>query len=104
MTAPRCGRCSACLTVAATQQIVVAEQRPCGPGINDASVRMWNKVLKDNPCNGDPSTGDRIRANAEILRKCRRRYPNLPHLASSLARREMRAKKHGEKEEGTAPE
>ena len=58
---PRCGRCSACLTVEMTKRLVLAETRLTGPGVNDATVTMWNKVLADNPCNGDPSTGDAIR-------------------------------------------
>lgn len=67
----RCGQCSACLTVRATQKLVLSETRPCGPGVNDATVRMWNTVLRDNPCNGDPSTGDAIRANEAKLRERR---------------------------------
>ena len=46
----RCGTCEACRVVEATKRIVHAECRPAGPGCNDATVRMWNKVLKDNPC------------------------------------------------------
>ncbi len=45
-----------------TKGLVLAECRPAGPGVDDRTVRMWNKVLADNPCNGDPATGDRIRA------------------------------------------
>ena len=46
----RCGKCEACKYVEATKRIVLAECRPAGPGCNDATVEMWNKVLKDNPC------------------------------------------------------
>lgn len=69
----RCGLCEACLTVEATKRIVFVECRPCGPGCTDATVKMWNAVLKDNPCSGDPSTGDEIRRREAIGRVIRER-------------------------------
>lgn len=72
MQTQRCGRCSACETVEMTKGAVLAECRPAGPGVDDRTVEMWNKVLADNPCNGDPATGDRVRAARARLAERRR--------------------------------
>jgi hypothetical protein len=47
----RCGKCEACKTVEATKALLTP--RPYGPRpehANDQTVRTWNKVLEDNPC------------------------------------------------------
>jgi hypothetical protein len=74
MTSPedRCGRCSACLTVEATKRIVLAGSWPAGPGLVQRDADLWNSVLADNPCNGDPETGNSIRAREEAVRAQRR--------------------------------
>jgi hypothetical protein len=70
MPTERCGRCLPCLTVEATKRIVLASVRPAGPGIVQSDVDMWNKVLADNPCNGDPATGDIIRQRQAARNRC----------------------------------
>ena len=46
------GLCPACQKVYATQKIVFAElTKPATTGDRDRLVRMWNRVLEDNPCN-----------------------------------------------------
>lgn len=46
----RCGKCNACRLVESTKSLVLVMARPAGPGIQDSDVRMWNKILEDNPC------------------------------------------------------
>lgn len=52
ITAPadRCGECAGCRMVNTTKSLILADSAPAGPGIKDEHARMWNQILKDNPC------------------------------------------------------
>ena len=56
----RCGKCFACRVIESTKRIVSAECRPAGPGVDDLTVKMWNRVLEANPCE-NPVTEVEIR-------------------------------------------
>jgi hypothetical protein len=81
LPADRCGLCSACLHVLATQKIMLAAANPPFSHVRPGEVEMWNNALKDNPCNGDPSTGDVIRSREEAVKKSPRwkRLHSIPH-------------------------
>ena len=64
----RCGLCSACLHVQATQKLVLAAANPPFSHATQRDVDMWNSTLADNPCNHDPSTGNRIREREAELK------------------------------------
>jgi hypothetical protein len=46
----RCGECEHCKHVETTKSLILADSAPAGPGLGDSHVRMWNKILLDNPC------------------------------------------------------
>lgn len=62
MSQKRCGRCAACLYLAATRKICLAEANPPFSHADSEMVKMWNTALVDNPCIELMTTGQHAEA------------------------------------------